>query len=41
MDNNMHSLVFDIPMVLAYLIHEMNESMKEQDRRVAWLDQVH
>ena len=35
--NKMHELVLNIPMVLAYLIHEINESMHKQGEHVALL----
>ena len=36
--NNMLYLVLDNPIVLAYLIHEMNESIHKQSGHVASLD---
>ena len=38
--NNMQLLVLNIPMVLAYLIHERNESMPKQGRHVTLLDEA-
>ena len=40
MGNNMHYLVLDTPMVLVYIIHEINESMHKQGGHVALLDQA-
>ena len=36
----MHELVLDILVVLAYLIHEINESMHKQGGNAAFLDQA-
>ena len=38
--DNIHFLVLDIPTVLAYLIHEINESMYKQGVHVALVDQA-
>ena len=38
--NNMHWLALDIPMVLGYPTHEINESMHKQGGDVALLDQA-
>ena len=38
--NNMHYFILDIPIVLTYLIHDMNESMHKQGQNVALIDQA-
>ena len=38
MGNNMHKLVLNIPVVLVYLIHEINEFMHKQGEHVTLFD---